>query len=166
MLQRQCTASNVLVYEPTHFAGRALQYRLRNVLPADLSSRRAPFVAWSRQSLILTLIGASLCLAVIFGTNSGKSRALQAQDLQACHQEKEARVGIPSQANLCSDACRQYKSACSTAQVVVAMQSTLLEALTLKHESAIREHRNIEDSRSALKVLILSIFLQLSFALL
>ncbi|KAA6429118.1 MAG: hypothetical protein FRX49_01227 [Trebouxia sp. A1-2] len=31
------------------------------------------------------------------------------------------------------------------------MQSNLLEALTLKHESAIREHRNIEDSRSALK---------------
>ncbi|DBA81187.1 hypothetical protein WJX79_006838 [Trebouxia sp. C0005] len=100
--------------------GRALQYRLRNILPADLSSRRASFVAWSRQSLILTLIGASLCLAVIFGTNSGKSQALQAQDLQACHEEREAR-------------------------------SNLLEALTLKHESAIREHRNIEDSRSALK---------------
>ncbi len=98
MLQQQLLqlhASAVLVCEPTHFAGRALQYRLRSVLPADLSSRRAPFVAWSRQSLILTVIGASLCLAVIFGTNSGKSQALQAQDLQACHQEKEARVGVP-----------------------------------------------------------------------
>ena len=102
----QFHASAMLVCKPTHFAGRALQYRLRNVLPADLSSRRAPFVAWSRQSLILTLIGASLCLAVIFGTKSGKSQALQAQDLQACHQEKEARVGTPSKANLCSD-CMQ-----------------------------------------------------------
>ncbi len=110
MLQQQCccscNASTVSVYDLTPFAGRALQYRLRNVLPADLSSRRAPFVAWSRQSLILTLIGASLCLAVIFGTKSGKSQALQAQDLQACHQEKEARVGTPSKANLCSD-CMQ-----------------------------------------------------------
>ncbi len=62
-------------------------------------------------------------------------------------------------------ACRQYNSACSAAQVVVAMQSNLLEALTLKHESAIREHRSIEDSRSALKVLMLTVYLQLSFAL-
>ncbi len=109
LLQQQCCCScnaTVLIYESTHFAGRALQYRLRNVLPADLSSRRASFVAWSRQSLILTFIGASLCLAVIFGTNSGKSQALQAQDLQACQQEKEARVGIPFKANLCSD-CMQ-----------------------------------------------------------
>lgn len=109
MLQQQLLqfhASAMLVCKPTHFAGRALQYRLPNILPADLSSRRAPFVAWSRQSLILTLIGASLCLAVIFGTKSGKSQALQAQDLQACHQEKEARVGIPSKSNLCND-CMQ-----------------------------------------------------------
>ena len=62
-------------------------------------------------------------------------------------------------------ACRQYNSACSAAQAVVAMQSNLLEALTLKHESAIREHRSIEDSRSALKVLMLTVYLQLSFAL-
>ena len=110
MLQQQCCCScnayTVSVHDSTHFAGRALQYRLRNVLPADLSSRRAPFVAWSRQSLILTLIGVSLCLAVIFGTNSGKSQALQAQDLQACYQQKEARVGIPSKANVCND-CMQ-----------------------------------------------------------
>ena len=73
-------------------AGNALHYRLCHLLPPDFSSKRAPFAVWNRQSKVLAIIAACLCLAVLLGVNSGKSQAQHVQDLQACQQDKEASV--------------------------------------------------------------------------
>lgn len=61
-------------------------------------SRKASLAAWGGQPrLLIVLIAASLCLAVIFGVKSG-SQSLQAQELRVCQNAVIVKVNPGSSA--------------------------------------------------------------------